>query len=143
MTDETSSPRAELDEPCIECGRSIASHCQSCRECYPFGGAEAHERSAGAASLDALRNLVDAVNALEARAIRSSGEFHVWAEERMVTEARDEAAAILRSAGAAPIDEAIHRICNVLDNDEGGAELYEAALNLYRARLASEGGGRP
>jgi len=61
----------------------------------------------------------------------------------MVTEARDEAAAILRSAGAAPIDEAIHRICNVLDNDEGGAELYEAALNLYRARLASEGGGRP
>lgn len=39
-----------------------------------------------------------------------------------------------RSAGTAPLDVAIHRICNVLDNDEGAAELYEAALELYRAR---------
>jgi len=62
----------------------------------------AHERSAGAAPLDALRNLVDAVTALEARAIRSSGEFHVWAEERMVTEARDEATALLTRLLATP-----------------------------------------
>jgi hypothetical protein len=44
---------------------------------------------------EALDNLVVAVDALEARAIRSGGEFHVWAEERMVTEARDEARAAL------------------------------------------------
>jgi len=44
---------------------------------------------------EALDNLVVAVDALEARAIRFGGEFHVWAEERMVTEARDEARAAL------------------------------------------------
>lgn len=40
---------------------------------------------------EALQQLADAATALENRAIRSSGEFHVWAEERMLTDARDEA----------------------------------------------------
>jgi hypothetical protein len=48
------------------------------------------------AAVDALEALADAATALENRAIRSGGEFHVWAEERMVTEVRDEARAILR-----------------------------------------------
>jgi hypothetical protein len=48
------------------------------------------------ATVDALEMLADAATALENRAVRSGGEFHVWAEERMVTEARDKARAVLR-----------------------------------------------
>ena len=42
---------------------------------------------------------------------------------------------ICGAQGGPTLDAAINRICAVLDNDEGGAELYEAALDLYRARL--------
>ena len=52
-----------------------------------------------------LRDLVECVNALENRAIRSSGEFHVWAEQRMVTESRDRAAAFLQATEPSPAAE--------------------------------------
>ena len=53
----------------------------------------AEDYEAAFAALDALAH---AVTALENRSIASAGEFHVWAEERLVTEARDEAQRVLR-----------------------------------------------
>lgn len=46
-------------------------------------------------------------------------------------------AALAAHPAPAGLDAAVRRICNVLDNDEGAAELYEAALELYRSRLVA------
>jgi hypothetical protein len=82
---------------------------------------------AEAATLDveqlaaALRALVEGVTALEKRAVRSSGEFHVWAEERMVTEARDEAANLLASLLEEPQPVAV--ACDVCHKAIMGSEI--------------------
>ena len=55
-----------------------------------------------AALEEGLRELVLCVDALENRAIRNGGEFHVWIEERQLTEARDEARALLDPAPSEP-----------------------------------------
>lgn len=52
-------------------------------------------------SLD-VKRLLNAVDALEARSIRSGGEFHVWAEERELTAARDAIRARLTTEGEKP-----------------------------------------
>jgi hypothetical protein len=46
-------------------------------------------------------------------------------------------AALATPAATAGLDPFIDRICNVLDNDEGAAELYEAAVALHDARLSA------
>jgi hypothetical protein len=67
-----------------------------------------------------LRDLVECVNALENRAIRSVGEFEVWVEERMVTESRDRAAAFLAApqtdrSTRQPRQRPIHSDCETCD----------------------------
>lgn len=60
-----------------------------------LAAARAEGRQEAVRLREALERLADAATALENRAIRSGGEFHAWVEERMLTEARDEARRIL------------------------------------------------
>jgi hypothetical protein len=130
------------------CDRIVNNGMGEPTECGRSWPCEYHDTPAEA--LDVLSNLVDAVTALENRSIRSGGEFHVWAEERMVTEARDEARAYLaRSTPAEALDvrserfrRAVVEVFNAPGEDWGPARGYygrhiDHFIDMLDARLRS------